>query len=126
ILDTPSQEPATVPAPSQEPSKILASSPRPPSPTLARNKGQLARSSSSPTPLPGQHVPEELARELEEAADWYLKGGSPWRSIRAIARHFGVHHNTAGDHVQRAERRKGSQPRTANRQLKSLNLAPVH
>jgi hypothetical protein len=43
------------------------------------------------------------------AADWFVAGGSPWPSVRALARHLGCHHKTAGDYVKRAERRKTSQ-----------------
>jgi hypothetical protein len=43
------------------------------------------------------------------AADWFVTGGSPWPSVRALARHLGCHHKTAGDYVKRAERRKTSQ-----------------
>jgi hypothetical protein len=43
------------------------------------------------------------------AADWFVAGGSPWPSVRALARHLGCHHKTAGDYVKRAQRRKASQ-----------------
>jgi hypothetical protein len=47
--------------------------------------------------------------EWAAAADWFVAGGSPWPSVRALARHLGCHHKTAGDYVKRAERRKASE-----------------
>jgi hypothetical protein len=76
--------------------------------TLAMLVGRFGRMASRTCPQlqPGQRLPKEKARELAEAADSHVKGGSRWRSIRALARHFGVHHKTAGDYVSRAEQRQ--------------------
>jgi hypothetical protein len=54
----------------------------------------------------GQRLPMELATELAKAADWFVKGGSHWPSIRALARHFDVHPKTAGHYVLRAKQRQ--------------------
>jgi hypothetical protein len=71
--------------------------------------------------LRGLHLSKEIASELMEAADLFVKGGSPWQSIRALAPHFNVDHKTAGDHVRRAGRRKASQQRTTDCQSARVN-----
>jgi enamine deaminase RidA (YjgF/YER057c/UK114 family) len=50
-----------------------------------------------------------VTQELAEAVEWLVQGGSPWRSIRALARDFNVNRKTARAHVRRAERHKASQ-----------------
>jgi hypothetical protein len=75
---------------------------------MLAGSGMAAVGTPPPNWKNGMRLPEETARKLAAAAEWFVKGGSPWRSIRALARHFGVHHTTAGDHVQRAERRSSS------------------
>ncbi len=81
---------------------------------LAGGGGHLARQ-------PHYHLPEDAVRDLQEAADWFTRGGSPWRSIRDLARGFNVHHKTAGDYVRQAERRQASQLRTDRRRGGILN-----
>lgn len=51
----------------------------------------------------------KVSEEWAVAAEWFVTGGSPWPSVRALARHLGCHHKTAGDYVKRAEWRKASQ-----------------
>jgi hypothetical protein len=60
----------------------------------------------------GLPLSDAAAEALGKAADWFVGGGSPWRSIRALARDHKCHHSTAADYVQRAKRRKASKERT--------------
>ena len=50
----------------------------------------------------------KMSEGWASAADWFVTGRSPWPSVRALARHLGCHHKTAGDYVKRAEQRKAS------------------
>ena len=84
---------------------------------LAGGGISVSKSPPPPTPSPtsgvqGAHISEDTAKNLRAAADLFVSGGSPLRSIRALARHFGVHHTTAGDYVLRAKWRKASEERT--------------
>jgi hypothetical protein len=56
--------------------------------------------------LPGQHLSKEMVKEITEVAVRFVKGESPWPSIRALARHFNVHPKTAGHYVSRAKQRQ--------------------
>jgi hypothetical protein len=83
---------------------------------LARSGGEMART-ANPTRGPvvsGAHLSDEFSKDLRKAAEWFAEGGSPWRSVRALASDFQVHHRTAGEYVERARavgRRKASQQR---------------
>jgi len=80
---------------------------------LAGSGGEMARAKASRGPVvSGAHLPDEFSKDLREAAEWFIRGGSPWRSVRALASDYQVHHRTAGEYVERARgvgRRKASQ-----------------
>jgi hypothetical protein len=63
--------------------------------------GNLVRMASKRQP--GQHLPKEKAKKVREAAEWLVKGGSPWRSSRDLADHFDVHHSTTDRYVLQAK-----------------------
>jgi hypothetical protein len=72
--------------------------------------------------LSGVHLAPEMSEALMAGAEWFVRGESPWRSIRALAGEFQVHWTTAGDYVKRAERRKVSQQRADRRRTEEAKV----
>jgi len=73
---------------------------------LAGGADHMAVSKPPQSSRQGMHLSDEASRELSEAADWFVRGKSPWPSIRALAREYSVHHSTAIYHVRRAKERR--------------------